>query len=431
MRTKTRRLFGISGISLTLLICLSGLGVASGQGPVRTAENIDTRWLAWIGQWRLVSDSAEDRRGGAKEDYYLEIVPGGERESVIMKSHREGKEFLETKIVADGVRRPIKDDSCTGWYTYSWSDTGKRLLFESESGCSGELPRSISGISMIAKDREWVDIQLLKSDEDQAVSVRRYRMTADRIGSGGEASPGEIGYPRFQAGTNLSIDEIIELNRKLPAGLLEAVLVELHQPFKLNSKTLNRLADAGVGPQIVDLMVALSFPDKFTVERRGIAPLREADAEWGGTAGGPDYMWLPFGYWSVYGPYSTWYWGSPIYSFYGYGGPGWYIWPGGYYYGPHGDWGDYSGGRLVNGRGYSKVSPSRGNAQPRYAQPRNGSGNISGFSNSSTSNRSTSRSSSSRSSVGSRSSGSSAPNASPGGYHGSGSGDRGKARPRD
>ena len=53
---------------------------------------------------------------------------------------------------------------------------------------------------------------------------------------------------------------------------VEAAIVESASRFKLNSRALLQLADAGVSPNVIDLMVAQSFPSHFRVERPASAP---------------------------------------------------------------------------------------------------------------------------------------------------------------
>ncbi len=413
MRAQDLFAFKLSVIVMAIFMASAGFEPAFAQETAPAPEQIGTRWLAWLGSWKLVSDTADKTEDG---DYLLKIVPGSDVRSAVMKSYRGDALQMETKIVVDGSRQPTPDSRCHGWYSYAWSDSGNRLLFESESLCPGEFRNLVNGISILNSDREWLDVQLLRKGEEQAISVRRYR-PADRTGA---AAPGS---PRFLTGANLSMDEVIELSRKVPPELIAAVLVELKQPFKINAKVLNRLADSGVNPHVVDLMVALSFPDKFRVEQRRVTPVRQADSGFTDRMAAPSYMWLPFGYWSVYGPYSDWYWGSQYYPYYGYGGPGWYIGPGWYSYGRYGEGDDFSGGRLVKGRGYSRVDPPRSNSSSGQARPRNDSGYSSGGYSGGASS-----SSGSAPSSGGSSSGSSAPSASPGGYHGGGGS---TAKPRD
>jgi len=415
------------GITLAVSFSLANLTLAAEEPAARSAENVDSRWLPWIGSWQLISDGVREADSIAKDNYLLEIRPGSDGSSITMKSYQGEKLLLETRIAPGGSRQPLEGSQCSGWYKYAWSDTGKRLLFESEAGCPSEAPRNISGISVITDDRDWIDIQLLRSGEDHAVSVRKYRTVS--ASESPNTGPGVIGEPRFPVGAGLSVDEVIELSRKIPSELLEAAILELQKPFKINSSALKRLSDAGVQSQVVDLMVALSFPDKFTVSRQRISPVSQANT--GSSANyGPPYVWLPFGYWAINGPYSSWYWGVPIFW-----GWGWDVWAGGRPYRHYGGWSDYNGGRLVNGRGYS--AGSRPGTARRPAQPRSQSGNSGSGSQGQprsspppASRGGSSPPSSSSGSSGSQS-GSSSSSASPSGYHSSGSSEGGQAKPRD
>ena len=409
----------ISGMLLAVFIWLAPVTALADESTARSAEDVDARWLPWVGAWRMVADADRETDKSSKEDYVLEILPGTDKQSVTMKSFRDDKLLLETRIAADGSRQALKDNRCSGWYQYSWSHTGKRLLFKSEAGCPAELPRTISGISVITDDGEWLDIQLLSSGEDHAISVRKYRTASGTAGAAESMGPNLTGRPQYLAATSLSVDEVIELSGKIPPDLLEAAIAEMQKPFTINSSTLRRLSNAGVEPQIVDLMVALSFPDKFRFNRRGVSPVRQTQTFPERVYYDSPYVWLPFGYWSVYGPYSSWYWGTPIY---GYWGPGW-----GWY--PIGGGGrrDYGGGMLINDRGFRRVEPGR--QEPRYAQPRGYSGSNSGGGNQ-VSPRTSSPPAASTGGGSSRPS-VSAPSASPSGFHsGSGGGGR-QAKPRD
>jgi hypothetical protein len=431
-RPACRRWLGF-GITLAIALSLTGL-ICAADGTASSTDNADTRWLPWIGSWRLISDTVNENDRSAKEDYLLDISLGDDGKSIVMKSSQDEATLLEEKIVVDGSRQPLKNNGCTGWYKYSWSDTGKRLLFESESGCPGGQPRFISGISIITDNRYWLDIQHLRSGEERAISVRKYEAITNDLSTPEKTGPRAIGMARFPAASSLSIDEIVELSHKVAPEVIEVALVEIHKPFKINSDTLVRLADAGVPPQVVDLMVALSFPDKFTVERHAITPVRQYDSERPGTAIGPPYVWLPFGYWSIYGPFSDWYWSSSIYSLYGYWGWGWDVWTRGHPSGRNGRNGGYSGGRLINGRGYSRVAPSYRGSPPRRAQPRSDSGYSNGGNQNNASFSPPPASSigngSGSSSGNSGNAGGGSAGASRGGYH-SGDSRSGKAKPRE
>jgi len=426
--------------------------------------NIDSRWKPWIGSWRLVSNTVNSRDKNLDKEYRLEILPGSTGDAVVMKAFQEEKELFKDRISANGLSQPLRDEKCSGWYRYSWSDTGKRLLFESESSCSDSAPRTISGLSVINKEGEWLDIQLIQNDRDRIITLRRYEPMDTPTEINGDRIIPDIRKARLLAGTNFSINEIIELSGKVPSEILEAALLEYREPFNINSKNLVRLAKDDVPEHVIDLMVALSFPDKFIVERDTVSHTVRLDRS--STGSGRVYYDPYYSYYSCFDPYFPWCWTPSTYAFYW--NSGWGFW-GGYYpsypiYIPPGGGiiGPRTGsGRLVAGHGYTKVSPAgRGSAEPRYADERyyrtgsgtrsgsytpsatySGSGSSGSYSSGSSSGSSSSGSSgsySSGSSSGSSSSGSSgsyssggggSPSASPGGYS-SGGGGRGSARPR-
>jgi hypothetical protein len=459
-------------VALGLLLVSGSRVFASGYVDSQGSVNIDVRWVPWIGSWRLVSNTVNTTDKDLKGDYRLEVSPGDRGTAVTMKAFQDETVLFEDTIITDGVSQPLKEKECSGWYKYFWADTGKRLLFESESSCPDKPQQKISGISVIDRNGNWVDIQLFQSLQDRIITVRRYSLISDKTEDFEGQGIQVAGLARLHAGTHFSIDEVIELSAKMPSEVLEAALMELHEPFKINSKTLVRLSDSGVPASVIDLMVALSFPEKFYIERGTVSIQARTDD----TSIGPRsaYSYPPYGYYSVVDPYFPWYWTPSTYSLYW--NSGWGTWPGMYYpfYSGGGSPGRdvrYNGGRLVEGQGYTRVSPrtaSSGSAHPRSADGRStlvrgSSGSGSGSSSSGTYSRSSggvvtsgggggasapssgsssgaapssSGGSSSGSSGGSSSGGSSggysgggSPSASPGGYSSGGSGG-GSAQPR-
>jgi hypothetical protein len=380
-RCDTGRGLAVLGIALLMVSILSvAEGWAAGQADPSNGgmQNLDSRWIPWIGSWRLISNVTKTGSLVEISKNRLEIKPGDDGKSVVMKGFQDEKVLYDEKnIVVDGSRHPLKDNDCDGWYKYSWSDTGTRLLFGSEVTCSDNRLRTISGISAFTDPSEWVDIQLLVSGEDRMITIRRYRQAGDN-----QSAPvprRESHFARVAAGTNFSIDEIIEISNKVEPEVMEAALLEMRKQFEINSDVLLRLSDAGVSPKIVDLMVAISFPEKFTIERFGAEPSEKPIPREPDTTIIYPYSWSPFGVWSYYDPFFPWYWGSPsyLYGYWGWSGYYPYYWGssgGGGYIGSGGSGGyRVSGGRLVAGQGYSRVVPGSPGSQPRYARPRGSS----------------------------------------------------------
>ena len=77
---------------------------------------------------------------------------------------------------------------------------------------------------------------------------------------------------RTDAGqTRWSIEDVIEASGKLPAEAVQAALSEVHHGFDMNKKTLVALDEGGVDESVIDLMVALTYPKRFVVERAAAA----------------------------------------------------------------------------------------------------------------------------------------------------------------
>ena len=149
------------------------------------------------------------------------------------------------------------------------------------------------------------------------------------------------------------------------------MLVETGTMFALDGRTLIRLDDGGVPGEIIDMLVALSFPEDFSVRR---------SAPTGGGGGGFLSSWGGYGYdaWYPYyaAPFGYYYGWSPYRSLYGWGD---YYYLDAPYYGLPGsgftESPDVGAGRVYEGYGYTRVATprddggvrgqARGRAQPR------------------------------------------------------------------
>jgi len=210
------------GIALVISLTSIAESRASDQQDTGNYQNIDNRWLPWIGSWRPVSNTINTSESALKEEYLLTVSPGDDGKSITIKGYRDEEVLSEEKIIADGMHHPLTSDKCTGWYMYSWSETGKRLLLNSESSCTVDLSHLISGMSIIDDGGDWVDIQLLQNGKEKAVAIRRYRNVDNPSVSPGVINTASPAFARISAGENFSISEIIELSSKVELEVLEA-----------------------------------------------------------------------------------------------------------------------------------------------------------------------------------------------------------------
>ena len=108
--------------------------------------------------------------------------------------------------------------------------------------------------------------------------------------------------------------------------MLEAALAETGARFALRARDLVALDDAGVPGNVIDLMIAASYPEKFQVERRAAATRRRVSADVRASLVWSGYWGLGYPYFYSYPGYDVDY--RDYYSPYG------YAYPGSYYYYP-------------------------------------------------------------------------------------------------
>jgi hypothetical protein len=285
---------------------------------------------------------------------------------------------LEETVVADGVAYPMADAECKGSKQSEWSTIGERLYTTAEITCGTQPQRKISSLAIFSPGPTWTDIQVIDISGRKNVRIRKYQRAADQAGVQRSSS-----MPPFAGEMPWTVADVKEASAKLMPEAVQAALVELDAKFKLTGKQLIDMDKAGVPDNTIDLMVALSYPKKFIVER----PVNSAPTPYGmyGDLGYPidwadtlpsmwadsmylrDRYWSDYGFWpAYYSPLSYRYWGR--YDPYGYPSSG-YVVIGAPPTGITGnDTPVASGvGRVVDGRGYTRITtrapePSRINS---------------------------------------------------------------------
>jgi hypothetical protein len=336
----------------------------------------DPKWNAWLGCWELVLENARDgssrpspsrrtlQQPSGPSRPQICIAPSGN--GVTLTTTIVNQPAIQQTIVADGAEHPITDAECRGTQRAEWSRDGRKVYSSADLSCSADKGnRRVSGFSILGANGTWTDVQAVDVSGQQTVRVRSYRRLSE---------VSQTGFGITHA-TPLTIDDVKEGSGKVSARALEAALVETASSFDLSGKDLIALQEANVPGSVTDLMIALSYPDRFIVERRrgDTAPaMALADDPFltGWAFGYP--TWWDYGFYSpLYGPYSPYFY-SPFYSY--------LPW---YYYGGGGgviiiDDGNGSGGggggggqippsgrgRVIDGVGYTRVRPREAEPTP-------------------------------------------------------------------
>ena len=360
----------------TLVLTVACLFVAV---HAHTQTFVDPRWTPFLGCWDLVVQDApptrrdpdpraEAERGpSVREGHSAQVCVAPDGAGVTMSTNFADRPVLVQTLIADAPARSIVDDTCRGTERAEWSRDGQRLFSRATLSCPGEPDRSVSGITLMSGDGQWIDVQSVTVASRENVRVRRYRRSAEQPVGPGSATASRM--PVQEADARLSIEDVIEASREISSGTLEAALIESRARFGLTGRTLLTLDDAGVPDSVTDLMVALSYPSKFAVTRTSRDDrLASVDPyAYAGPWGSSDYL---VGALDAAAHYGFYFGSGYYYSPFGYaylrtypvliGGGGFDTSTGAAKAVP------LEQGRVIDGLGYTRVSPTR-EAEPLAA----------------------------------------------------------------
>ena len=297
--------------NLRMLSLLLVLGPAS----LFAQQPVDSRWLPWLGCWQVGEDAA------AEPSLLVCVRPLGDRRGVEVATIANGEIASTRTLVADGQPYDLEAEDCSGSQFASFSADGQRVYLWSTLTCEGGLKRTASAIMAMASPREWLDAQSLGMDSERMPRVLRYRPAPE------SSWPAEFLLPAARAATvaearvlasgALSLADVEEAASNVDHEALAAFLIERNQPFELNAARLAALDDAGVPDDVIDALVAASYPTRFVIDRDAMRMALKPDEPrdrsrggygdpfgWGWWGYGRCYSglgyWSPVGYWSPY-----------------------------------------------------------------------------------------------------------------------------------
>ena len=353
--------------------------------PMVAAQEVDSRWVPWVGCWRAVDETASAP--------LLCVVPLSGVAAVEMLTILDGQVMSRESIFTGGQQHAVSREDCEGWEGAEFSSDSRRIYIRSELNCGASGLRTSTGVLSMVTPFEWLDVRTMDVDGQSVPWALRYRLASQAdfqaAGQGDliSAQGSETRMARLAASIPIGLDDVIEATEKVSAETVQFWIVEQGEPFVLDATRLIEVADAGVPASVIDVLVAVSYPEKFVVNK-GV-PSGRSEAERGrrnaGYARGLNPFYDPF--YDPYSRYGYYSYGSRLrYGLgygYGYGGYGYGY--GGYGFGGYnsgfggygspiivvGRRGSGSGstvGRVVRGGGYTSArgsDASTGRSRPR------------------------------------------------------------------
>lgn len=346
------------------------LGLALGLGVATPAagQELDARWIPWIGCWEPASASA---------DADLVCVRPGDQAGTVEIVRLKGAEVVATETIrSDGRRHESEREGCRVWEEASFSQDARRVFLSSSVTCGEGVTQEAGGILAITSGGEWLDVRVAGMAGEHTAWVQRLSAAdpavAEAAGFGDLVAERSWSaqVARMAASVGPDAEDVVEASARVPAEAVRALLAEQGSPLELSAAALARMADAGVSEDVIDVAVAVSYPKYFRLGAEGREITKSALDEgslrrrWGyqGYAG-PGFYDPFFAPWSLRYGYG---YGLGYYGF-GYDGYGYGWGYGGSFYGyrptvvvvdrvePE------SHGRVIAGRGYSR-GPGSGSA---------------------------------------------------------------------
>ena len=167
--------------------------------------------------------------------------------------------------------------------------------------------------TLVTIDEAKAHLNILEDDDDALISGQLKaaeshveRLLGYRFASvewDAETLPDDIRQARRTNAEELNLVSVQESAQKVDPRVVEAMLTETKPKLALDSKTLIMLDNVGIDGGVIDLLVALAYPEQFVVERRSA----------GGNNGGGS-RWYSGGYRSPYYYDPIWY--NDLYPYY-------------------------------------------------------------------------------------------------------------------
>ena len=217
-------------------------------------------WLAWEGCWRAL--------GEENSSSLLCIVAEGNGARLITVVNGAAQE--EMRVISDGIARPFSQEGCQGTQQAQWSADGQRLFVNSDMICGQTVRRAVSGIMTMQSRTGWTNVEAVTAGTQTSTRVIRY------IAVETSEIPESIAAPlranrlaretaRYSATAQIDLADVKEAASRTSEAAVTTWLTAMNQPFDLTGKELIGLADEGVSPAVIDVLVAVSNPQYFAV----------------------------------------------------------------------------------------------------------------------------------------------------------------------
>ncbi len=247
-----------------MIIAAAMLATTVAVAQQDSAPRFDARWRAFIGCWATST--------GEQVGPMVCIMPTRDSQTVEFVQVAGDSIVSREPLTASGERVTIDRADCTGWMSGIWSADDRRLFMRSDARCGSGPSVTMSSIYSFDNYRMFTRVERAATPAGAAVRVTR--LTA--VSAVADVPPVVQSVlaidslpatysARIDASALVSTADVADATQRVEAPLVEAWLGDRKQSFLLGARDLIALQDAHVPPSVIDVMIAVSRPDMFTL----------------------------------------------------------------------------------------------------------------------------------------------------------------------
>jgi|TARA_B110000116_G_scaffold210041_1_gene185695 hypothetical protein len=247
-------------LALSLMLLPSALNAA-------TITTTDDRWLAWMGCW----SPKEVQQTGQENLASLCVINSEETNGLEILTIVDGSIVERRAVGLNGAPKEITSEDCSGIEAFTFSDDGRHIFLQTELLCDGGQ-RKETGIMSMTSSQEWLEVRAIGVGEETIPWVLRYGVASEDVfqAAGVEGIVTRNTFlARLAFTAPLTLANVVEAGSKVDPQAIEAWVLESAQPFALDGDILKRISYSGVAPNVLDAIIAVSFPNEFVLERFG------------------------------------------------------------------------------------------------------------------------------------------------------------------
>jgi hypothetical protein len=229
---------------------------------------------AWTGVWTFSDDKAASNSLSSLPKTTVEIFPTADGKGIQITRKAIDQPEVKEVIIPDGSKRAVNDPNCTGFQTATLIPGAGMIVSSSEMTCKDTGAFATNNVKLILSADKMVDILELKANGDSKLAVRHLKLERDLPPVDASEPTNANVIARMTVGQSWNLNKVEQIAQSFDTRLLEAVLVEKQVVLDMNKATLKQLKNSKLSKGIVDLLVALAYPDKFKIAKNGQVELK-------------------------------------------------------------------------------------------------------------------------------------------------------------